>query len=123
MKKRETLNSHRRRHLADFVENATAKANQQCRLAAKLNRLVERQLSNPEFAVLGEIALSSGDVAMAHVSARGTVSNEPKTMTGVVSVSFRPGATELQDLSVCLTDLQTSDSPSNAGELFPVSFG
>ena len=123
MKKRETLNNHRRRHLVDFIENATVNADQKCRLAVKLMRLVERQLSNAEFAVLGEIALSSGDVAMAQVSARGIVANEPKTMTGVVSVSFRPRATELQDLSLCLTDLPISDSSSNAGALFPsVSF-
>ncbi|EJK58190.1 hypothetical protein THAOC_21706 [Thalassiosira oceanica] len=113
-----------RRHIVEFVENVNVKADQKCRLAVKLIRLVERQLSNPELAVLGEIALSSGDVAMAHVSARGNVANESKTMTGVVSASFRPGATELQDLSICLTDLPISDSSSNAGALFPsVSFG
>jgi len=124
LKRRETLNNHRRRHIVEFVENVNVKADQKCRLAVKLIRLVERQLSNPELAVLGEIALSSGDVAMAHVSARGNVANESKTMTGVVSASFRPGATELQDLSICLTDLPISDSSSNAGALFPsVSFG
>lgn len=119
LKRRETLNNHRRRHIVEFVENVNVKADQKCRLAVKLIRLVERQLSNPELAVLGEIALSSGDVAMAHVSARGNVANESKTMTGVVSASFRPGATELQDLSICLTDLPISDSSLNAGALFP----
>lgn len=104
------LNSHRRKHLANFIERSDSfeinKSTKEVACLADLQTLAREKLLNAEFSISGStneaIALSGGNSGTAQVIACGqdVVSGKIKTSLCVVCVKFASKSTEIVSASL-----------------------
>lgn len=99
LKEFETLQLLRRQRLADFIEKPDLEG---CPHYSRLHQLACQEFHEPEFFMTDSMALTSDNSGMVKVSVHGigVACSNPRTMSGVISIDFAPGSTDIVAVSL-----------------------
>lgn len=115
LKELETLQLLRRQRLTDLVVKPDVEG---CQHYSMLNQLACQEFQEPEFAMIDSVALTAENSGMVKVSVHGVGVEcaSPRTLSGVISVDFAPGSTDIVAVSLYWS---TSKSISPSVSIFP----
>jgi hypothetical protein len=111
LKELDTLQCLRRQRLADFLEKPDVEG---CPHYACVYQLACQEFHEPELSMIDSVALTNNNSGMVKVSVHGLGLEcaNPRTLTGVLSVDFAPGSTDIVAVSLFWSASSKSIPPS-----------